>query len=96
MQRLDQLELDGFRKVTNTDQGLRSDREEIEFFHSFFIRGQECLLEFIKRKAITTPIDYSAGSSKQLSDCHAAKQHGKNTAKATSKVQSLLTFFSSN
>lgn len=45
-----QLNMYGFRKVTNIDQGLRSDREEIEFFHNFFIRGQECLLEFIKRK----------------------------------------------
>ncbi|XP_077503462.1 uncharacterized protein LOC144113933 isoform X3 [Amblyomma americanum] len=49
-----QLNIYGFRKVTNTDQGLRSDREEIEFFHSFFIRGQECLLEFIKRKVPTS------------------------------------------
>lgn len=45
-----QLNIYGFRKVPNIDQGLRSDREEIEFFHNFFIRGQECLLEFIKRK----------------------------------------------
>ncbi|XP_054918615.2 heat shock factor protein-like isoform X2 [Dermacentor andersoni] len=45
-----QLNMYGFRKVANIDQGLRSDREEIEFFHNFFIRGQECLLEFIKRK----------------------------------------------
>ncbi|XP_077504150.1 heat shock factor protein 1-like isoform X6 [Amblyomma americanum] len=45
-----QLNMYGFRKVTNIDQGLRSDREEIEFFHNFFVRGQECLLEFIKRK----------------------------------------------
>ncbi|XP_070382618.1 heat shock factor protein-like isoform X3 [Dermacentor albipictus] len=45
-----QLNMYGFRKVANIDQGLRSDREEIEFFHNFFVRGQECLLEFIKRK----------------------------------------------
>lgn len=45
-----QLNMYGFRKVTNIDQGLRSDRDEIEFFHNFFIRGQECLLDFIKRK----------------------------------------------
>ncbi|XP_075559825.1 uncharacterized protein LOC142591373 isoform X2 [Dermacentor variabilis] len=45
-----QLNMYGFRKVANIDQGLRSDREEIEFFHNFFIRGQECLLELIKRK----------------------------------------------
>lgn len=46
-----QLNMYGFRKVANIDQGaLRSDREGIEFFHNFFIRGQECMLEFIKRK----------------------------------------------
>lgn len=45
-----QLNMYGFRKVANIDQGLRSDREEIEFFHNFFVRDQECLLEFIKRK----------------------------------------------
>uniref|UniRef100_A0A131Z2H5 Heat shock transcription factor 1 n=1 Tax=Rhipicephalus appendiculatus TaxID=34631 RepID=A0A131Z2H5_RHIAP len=45
-----QLNMYGFRKVANIDQGLRSDREGIEFFHSCFIRGQECLLEYIKRK----------------------------------------------
>uniref|UniRef100_A0A023GNX6 Putative heat shock factor 1 n=1 Tax=Amblyomma triste TaxID=251400 RepID=A0A023GNX6_AMBTT len=45
-----QLNMYGFRKVANIDQGLRSDREGIEFFHNFFVRGQECLLEFIKRK----------------------------------------------
>ncbi|KAM7283949.1 heat shock factor protein isoform X1 [Ixodes scapularis] len=46
-----QLNMYGFRKVANIDQGaLKSDRESIEFFHNFFIRGQECMLEFIKRK----------------------------------------------
>ncbi|CAN7990997.1 unnamed protein product [Ixodes hexagonus] len=46
-----QLNMYGFRKVASIDQGaLKSDRESIEFFHNFFIRGQECMLEFIKRK----------------------------------------------
>lgn len=45
-----QLNMYGFRKVANIDQGLKSDREAIEFFHNCFIRGQECLLEYIKRK----------------------------------------------
>ncbi|KAL3181028.1 hypothetical protein MRX96_037088 [Rhipicephalus microplus] len=45
-----QLNMYGFHKVANINQGLRSDREEIEFFHSSFIRGQGCLLEYIKRK----------------------------------------------
>ncbi|XP_064466484.1 heat shock factor protein-like isoform X2 [Ornithodoros turicata] len=47
-----QLNMYGFRKVASIDQGaLKSDRDDIEFFHNFFIRGQECMLEFIKRKA---------------------------------------------
>uniref|UniRef100_A0A224YZR7 Heat shock transcription factor 1 n=1 Tax=Rhipicephalus zambeziensis TaxID=60191 RepID=A0A224YZR7_9ACAR len=45
-----QLNMYGFRKVANIDQGLRTEREEIEFFHDFFVRGQECLLGLIKRK----------------------------------------------
>lgn len=45
-----QLNMYGFHKVANINQGLRSDREGIEFFHSCFVRGQGCLLEYIKRK----------------------------------------------
>ncbi|XP_037284348.1 heat shock factor protein isoform X2 [Rhipicephalus microplus] len=45
-----QLNMYGFRKVANMDQGLRTEREDIEFFHDFFVRGQECLLGLIKRK----------------------------------------------
>lgn len=49
-----QLNMYGFRKVASIDQGsLRSEREGIEFFHNFFVRGQESLLEFIKRKVPT-------------------------------------------
>ena len=42
---------DGFRKVVSIESGgLKTERDDIEFSHPYFIRGQENLLEFIKRK----------------------------------------------
>lgn len=50
-----QLNMYGFRKVASIDQGaLKPDRDALEFFHNFFVRGQECMLEFIKRKVPST------------------------------------------
>lgn len=46
-----QLNMYGFHKVMSVDSGgLRGDREETEFSHTFFLRGQEHLLDQIKRK----------------------------------------------
>lgn len=44
--------LDGFRKVVHIEQGglVKPERDDTEFQHPFFIRGQEHLLENIKRK----------------------------------------------
>jgi heat shock transcription factor 1 len=43
--------LDGFRKVSNIENsGLRSERDDIEFYNQYFIKGQEYALERIKRK----------------------------------------------
>ena len=43
--------LDGFRKVTHVEQGgLKVEKDDMEFAHQYFIRGQEHLLEHIKRK----------------------------------------------
>lgn len=45
---------DGFHKVVSADSGgLRPERDEMEFAHSHFLRGQESLLENIKRKVFT-------------------------------------------
>ncbi|RWS25982.1 heat shock factor protein 1-like isoform X1 [Leptotrombidium deliense] len=46
----------GFRKLTSIENsGLRTmDKDEVEFFHQYFIKGQEKLLEMIKRKVTTT------------------------------------------
>lgn len=43
--------LDGFRKITHIENtGLKVENDEIEFYHSYFLKGQENLLEYIKRK----------------------------------------------
>merc|ERR1711874_509634 len=47
-----QLNMYGFHKVIALHSGnLKNEKEEIEFAHVFFIRGQEHLLEQIKRKS---------------------------------------------
>ena len=43
--------VDGFRKVAHVEVGgLKVERDDMEFAHACFIRGQEHLLENIKRK----------------------------------------------
>lgn len=43
---------DGFRKVVHIEQGglVKPERDDTEFQHPCFLRGQEQLLENIKRK----------------------------------------------
>uniref|UniRef100_A0A3Q3N3F4 Heat shock transcription factor 1 n=1 Tax=Labrus bergylta TaxID=56723 RepID=A0A3Q3N3F4_9LABR len=50
-----QLNMYGFRKVVHIEQGglVKPERDDTEFQHPFFIRGQEHLLENIKRKVTT-------------------------------------------
>uniref|UniRef100_A0A3B5AYL8 Heat shock transcription factor 1 n=1 Tax=Stegastes partitus TaxID=144197 RepID=A0A3B5AYL8_9TELE len=50
-----QLNMYGFRKVVHIEQGglVKPERDDTEFQHPFFIRGQEHLLENIKRKVAT-------------------------------------------
>uniref|UniRef100_A0AAQ5ZLA6 HSF-type DNA-binding domain-containing protein n=1 Tax=Amphiprion ocellaris TaxID=80972 RepID=A0AAQ5ZLA6_AMPOC len=47
-----QLNMYGFRKVVHIEQGglVKPERDDTEFQHPFFIRGQEHLMENIKRK----------------------------------------------
>jgi len=46
-----QLNMYGFHKVVSVDSGgLKGERDEIEFAHAYFLRGQEHLLPEIKRK----------------------------------------------
>ncbi|CAF1148386.1 unnamed protein product [Adineta steineri] len=50
-----QLNMYGFRKISNIEHGsLKNERDDIEFAHPHFIRGQESLLELIKRRAPET------------------------------------------
>ncbi|XP_015919177.1 heat shock factor protein 1 isoform X2 [Parasteatoda tepidariorum] len=52
-----QLNMYGFRKVMNYERsGLRTDNNEMEFQHSFFLREQSDLLEHIKRKIPNTRV----------------------------------------
>ncbi|KAG7458237.1 hypothetical protein MATL_G00236040 [Megalops atlanticus] len=47
-----QLNMYGFRKVVHIEQGglVKPEKDDTEFQHPYFIRGQEVLLENIKRK----------------------------------------------
>lgn len=46
-----QLNMYGFHKVISVDSGgLKAEKDEQEFAHPYFLRGQEHLLEHIKRK----------------------------------------------
>ncbi|XP_015919486.1 heat shock factor protein isoform X2 [Parasteatoda tepidariorum] len=46
-----QLNMYGFRKLSCIDQGgMHCYKNEIEFYHQYFLKGQESLLELIKRK----------------------------------------------
>lgn len=53
------MSLDGFRKVVHIEQGglVKPERDDTEFQHPFFIRGQEHLLENIKRKVTNVCVD---------------------------------------
>lgn len=47
-----QLNMYGFRKMSTIEHGsLKNERDDIEFAHAHFVRGQESLLELIKRRA---------------------------------------------
>lgn len=50
---------DGFRKVVNIEQGglVKPEKDDTEFQHVYFIRGQEHLLENIKRKVTNVSAD---------------------------------------
>lgn len=51
--------LDGFRKVVHIEQGglVKPEKDDTEFQHPYFIRGQEHLLENIKRKVTTVSVN---------------------------------------
>lgn len=60
-----QLNMYGFRKVVHIDTGLKTEKDDVEFQHVYFIKGHEDLLENIKRKISGTsvPLVKSEGPS---------------------------------
>ncbi|KAK1173077.1 heat shock factor protein 1 isoform X1 [Acipenser oxyrinchus oxyrinchus] len=56
-----QLNMYGFRKVVHIEQGglVKPEKDDTEFQHAYFIRGQEHLLENIKRKVTNVRNSYS-------------------------------------
>lgn len=53
-----QLNMYGFRKVVNLEQGsLKTEKDDLQFQHNYFVRGQEKLLEMIKRKVPNVKLD---------------------------------------
>nr|URS73014.1 heat shock factor protein 1 [Heteropneustes fossilis] len=77
-----QLNMYGFRKVVHIEQGglVKPERDDTEFQHPYFLRGQEHLLENIKRKVTTVSnikhedVRLSTDDvSKMISDVHHMK-----------------------
>ncbi|CAG7837666.1 unnamed protein product [Allacma fusca] len=58
-----QLNMYGFHKVVSVDQGgLKTEKDEMEFAHPFFLKGSESTLELIKRKIPAAKLEESRGS----------------------------------
>ncbi|XP_031964215.1 heat shock factor protein-like, partial [Corvus moneduloides] len=55
----------GFRKVVHIEQGglVKPEKDDTEFQHPFFLRGQEQLLENIKRKVTHSSVSGLKGDS---------------------------------
>ncbi|XP_034748567.1 heat shock factor protein 1 isoform X1 [Etheostoma cragini] len=64
-----QLNMYGFRKVVHIEQGglVKPEKDDTEFQHQFFIRGQEGLLDNIKRK-VTTVASVRQDEAKMAAD----------------------------
>lgn len=62
--------VDGFRKVVHIEQGglVKPEKDDTEFQHPYFVRGQENLLENIKRK-VTTVSRNSSYSFREIYSC---------------------------
>ncbi|XP_054164633.1 heat shock factor protein-like isoform X2 [Oppia nitens] len=84
-----QLNMYGFRKVSNIENsGLRTERDDIEFFHHFFSKDKERELEFIKRK---TPISKSGDSSAKPDDVNEMLQDMESIKGKQGNMDVLLT-----
>ncbi|RUS72844.1 hypothetical protein EGW08_019394 [Elysia chlorotica] len=58
-----QLNMYGFRKVTHIDQGgLKIEKDDLQFQHQFFQKGEQDMLQYIKRKVSNPPVRPAADS----------------------------------
>ncbi|XP_077362308.1 heat shock factor protein 1 isoform X3 [Festucalex cinctus] len=80
-----QLNMYGFRKVVHMEQGglLKPEKDDTEFQHPFFVRGQEHLLEKIKRKV--TNVSAAAAAARQ----EEGKMSSHEVSKLLSDVQAM-------
>ncbi|XP_059758348.1 heat shock factor protein 1 isoform X1 [Balaenoptera ricei] len=85
-----QLNMYGFRKVVHIEQGglVKPERDDTEFQHPCFLRGQEQLLENIKRK-VTSAISVTAPLGTQVSTLRSEdiKIHQDSVTKLLTDVQ---------
>uniref|UniRef100_A0A8C0L760 Heat shock transcription factor 1 n=1 Tax=Canis lupus dingo TaxID=286419 RepID=A0A8C0L760_CANLU len=71
-----QLNMYGFRKVVHIEQGglVKPERDDTEFQHPCFLRGQEQLLENIKRKVTSRERGLVAGSGQPAAEARPAAE----------------------
>ncbi|NXP49432.1 HSF4 protein, partial [Heliornis fulica] len=80
-----QLNMYGFRKVVNIEQGglVKPERDDTEFQHPYFLQGHEHLLEQIKRKVSVVKSEETRmrqeDFSKLLQEVQIMKRHQENT-----------------
>uniref|UniRef100_A0A0B6Z4B9 HSF-type DNA-binding domain-containing protein n=1 Tax=Arion vulgaris TaxID=1028688 RepID=A0A0B6Z4B9_9EUPU len=77
-----QLNMYGFRKVTHIDQGgLKIEKDDLQFQHQYFQRGERDMLQFIKRKvsaqAVRTTDHLVAAKTDEVSRVLSEMKHVK-------------------
>uniref|UniRef100_A0A673IKA7 Heat shock factor protein 1-like n=1 Tax=Sinocyclocheilus rhinocerous TaxID=307959 RepID=A0A673IKA7_9TELE len=92
-----QLNMYGFRKVVHIEQGglVKPEKDDTEFQHPYFIRGQEHLLENIKRKVTTFVISYNnEGLWREVATLR--QKHAQQQKVVNKLIQFLITLARSN
>uniref|UniRef100_A0A673IP20 Heat shock factor protein 1-like n=1 Tax=Sinocyclocheilus rhinocerous TaxID=307959 RepID=A0A673IP20_9TELE len=94
-----QLNMYGFRKVVHIEQGglVKPEKDDTEFQHPYFIRGQEHLLENIKRKVTTVEEDQGLENEGLWREVATLRQKHAQQQKVVNKlIQFLITLARSN
>ncbi|XP_029635550.1 heat shock factor protein isoform X2 [Octopus sinensis] len=74
-----QLNMYGFRKVINLEQGsLKTEKDNLQFQHNYFVKGKENLLELIKRKVPNVKIDATKLNPEELGKLYTDVKMWKN------------------